>query len=376
MRAASEPVQRRATSRLLRISASGELIHATRYDLPRFLNRDDVVVANDAATLPASLAALHERTGERIEVRLAARASLDPDDVLTFDAIVFGAGNFRTRTEARPLPPALIAGDQLAIGTVHAVVEATLDHPRFVRLHFAATPAEVWRLFATQGRPIQYAHMQDALALWDVWTPFAANPVAYEPASAGFALDWMLMEKIRAQGAHFVTLTHAAGLSSTGDPELDRRLPLPEPYFIPEQTARMIRLARERGSRVIAIGTTVVRALEAAAIQDCCVRAGHGVATQRIDARTRLRIVDGLLSGTHEADTSHYDLLRAFTAEEVLRAMSESLESHGYLTHEFGDAIFLEADGTRAPVRARVLDSPPAGIALRRSVAVECAACG
>ena len=375
MRAASDPVQRRATSKLLRLDATGEFTHATRFDLPRFIERGDVIVANDAATLPASLAATHVRTGERIEIRLAARRSLNPDDVLLFDAIVFGAGNFRTRTEERPLPPTLQVGDRLVVGSIHAVIDALLHHPRFVRLRFAATPADVWRTFATRGRPIQYAHLNEPLQLWDVWTPFAANPVAYEAPSAGFALDWALLERLHARGAQFVTLTHAAGISSTGDAELDQRLPLDEPYLIPEVTARAIRGARERGSRVIAIGTTVVRALEAAAINDCCVRAGHGLATQRIGPSTHLRIVDAMLSGTHEAGTSHYELLRAFTADEVLRRMSAELETHNYLTHEFGDAVFIEADHSRAPLRRGSVELRVDWAMPRRSAELACAAC-
>jgi len=375
MRAASEPVQRRPASRLLLLTATGEVVHAYRHDLARFVRADDVIVANDAATLPASLAAIHARSGERIEIRLAARRSLDPREVLTFDAIVFGAGNFRTRTEARPLPPPLRVGDEVSFGSIQGVIEALLDHPRFIRLTFAATAAEVWRMLATHGRPIQYAHVQQALALWDVWTPFAANPVAYEAPSAGFALDWALLERLRARGARFVTLTHAAGISSTGDDELDARLPFDEPFSIPERTACAIQCARDRGSRVIAIGTTVVRALEAAATKEGVVHAGEGIATQRIGSTTRLQVVDALLSGAHEFGTSHYELLRAFTADERLREMSSVLEADGYLTHEFGDAIFVEADLARAPPRKRVVDRPSRRPSPRRSAEFACEAC-
>src|SRR5205823_8987596 len=124
----------------------------------------------------------------------------------------------------------------------------------------------------------------------------------------------------------FATLTHAAGISSTGDPDLDRRLPLDEPYRIPAATACAVRRARGVGGRVIAVGTTVVRALEHAAIGEGMVRSGEGLATQRIGPSSRLRAVDALLSGTHDPGSSHYELLRAFADEATLRRASQELE--------------------------------------------------
>ena len=137
-------------------------------------------------------------------------------------------------------------------------------------------------------------------------------------------------------------MTHAAGISSTGDPLLDARLPFDEPYRIPESTARLVGEARERGGRVIAIGTTVVRALEHAAEIDGVLRAGKGLANRRIGRDTTLQIVDAIVSGTHEPGTSHHELLRAFVANEVLENMNAELEEQRYRTHEFGDSIFVE----------------------------------
>ncbi len=98
-----------------------------------------------------------------------------------------------------------------------------------------------------------------------MWTSIAANPVAFEAPSAGFALDWRTLQAWRERGVGFATLTHAAGISSTGDPVLDLQLPFDEPYRIPAGTAAAIAKAKTEGGRIIAIGTTVVRALEAAA---------------------------------------------------------------------------------------------------------------
>src|SRR6185503_5714559 len=144
---------------------------------------------------------------------------------------------------------------------------------------------------ARHGRPIQYAHVPTPLAMWDTWTSVAAEPVAFEPPSAGFALDWRTLHAWQERGVGFVTLTHAAGISSTGDPALDAKLPFDEPYDIPARTAAAIRRARHEGRRVVAVGTTVVRALEHAAAADGDVHPGPGLATQRIGPLTRLRIV-------------------------------------------------------------------------------------
>jgi S-adenosylmethionine:tRNA ribosyltransferase-isomerase len=342
MIAADRPIQRPKWAKLLVVNARGEITHAPRAVFVEFLRSGDLVIANDAATLPASLQGVHVPSGEPVEVRLAGRRSLAPDDVRQFSAIVFGAGDYRTRTEDRSPPPPLAPVDRLALGPLSATVERLLGHPRLISLHFEGTPDAIWAGLARHGRPIQYAHVPEALALWDTWTPIAGPPVAFEPPSAGFALDWRSLAAMRARGVVFATLTHAAGISSTGDDELDRRLPFDEPYRIPLATAVAIRRARARGGRIVTIGTTVVRALEHAATCDGWVRAGEGLATQRIGATTRLRVVDALLTGTHEPGTSHYELLRAFADDAVLGRAYEELGARGYRTHEFGDSVLIE----------------------------------
>jgi S-adenosylmethionine:tRNA ribosyltransferase-isomerase len=342
MIAANRPAQRPPDAKLLVVDACRRINHASRSSFVEHLRAGDLVVANDAATLPASLRGTHGATGARVEVRLAGRPSLRPEDVRRFSAIVFGDGDFRTRTEDRPAPPALSQGDRLVLGPLRATVERVLGHARLVSLLFDGSTDEVWAGLARHGRPIQYAHVQSPLALWDVWTRFAGPPVAFEPPSAGFALDWRALASMRGRGVEFETITHAAGISSTGDEELDRLLPFDEPYSVPRATADAITRAKARGGRVVAVGTTVVRALEHAASEDGTVRAGEKVATQRIGPSSRLRVVDAILSGTHEAGTSHYELLRAFLDDVTLTRATLELDSRGYLTHEFGDSVLIE----------------------------------
>jgi S-adenosylmethionine:tRNA ribosyltransferase-isomerase len=342
MKAATQPIQRPAQAKLLHISKQGCLTHAARQDLAQFIRPGDLLIANDAATLPASLHGVHARTGQAIEVRLAGRTTLAVQAVQAFVAVLFGAGDHRVRTEDRVPPPLVQAGDVLTLGPLIAQVRAVLGHPRLVQLHFAGSAAHIWRGLFAHGKPVQYAHLHTPLQLWDVWTRIAALPVAFEAPSAGFALDWALLAALRAKGVGFATLTHAAGISSTGDTVLDARLPLPEPYLIPEPTVAAIAAAQARGGRIIALGTTVVRALEHSAGLHGTVQAGEAVATQRIGPQTRLQVVDALLSGTHEPGTSHYELLQAFAYEATLTRASQEMDALGYLTHEFGDSVLLE----------------------------------
>jgi S-adenosylmethionine:tRNA ribosyltransferase-isomerase len=337
MIAARRPAQRAADARLLVIDEHGAMTHARRSRLADLLQAGDLVVANDAATLPASLRGVHLASRQTIEVRLAGRASLSPGD-LRFAAVVFGAGDWRTRTEDRPLPPPFALGDRLALGPLVARIEGLPGHPRLVALAFEGDPDSVWSGIARHGQPIQYAYLDRPLALWDVWAPIAAVPVAFEAPSAGFALDWTLLRALRERGASFATVTLAAGLSSTGDPALDARLPFDEPYRIPATTGAAVARARERGGRIVAVGTTVVRALEHSG-----GRAGDGVADQLVGPGTRLSVCDAILSGTHAPDESHYQLLRAFQDDDVLAQAQAALEDSGYLTHEFGDSVLVFA---------------------------------
>jgi S-adenosylmethionine:tRNA ribosyltransferase-isomerase len=342
MLAATEPVQRPNDARLLVVDALGHLRHLSRRDFVTLLRRGDLVIANDAATLPASLTGRHLPTGDAIEVRLAGRTSLSVDQVQLFSAIVFGAGDFHTPTEHRLAPPPLRQGDGLSLGPLRATVTETIGHPRLVSLHFDGSTDEIWAGMARHGRPIQYAHISTPVSLWDVWTVIAGPPVAFEPPSAGFVLDWQSLAAMRTRGVEFATITHAAGISSTGDAELDERLPFDEPYDIPSTTAQAIARALTEGRRIVAIGTTVVRALEHAATGRGSVKAGPGVATQRITEASRLQIVDTIVSGVHEPATSHFQLLCAFADRPALEEADAAMSARGYRTHEFGDSVWFE----------------------------------
>jgi S-adenosylmethionine:tRNA ribosyltransferase-isomerase len=185
--------------------------------------------------------------------------------------------------------------------------------------------------------------------LWRVWTRIAADPVAFEAPSASFALDWRTLAAWRERGIGFSTLTHVAGISSTGDPALDLRLPFDEPYRVPEWTVAAIKQTKSQGGRIIAIGTTVVRALESVVDANGRVHAGDGVARGRIARETPLRLVDAILTGVHQPGESHFALLRAFADDSVLNRMSMVLAEYSYHTHEFGDSVLIERQPRALP---------------------------
>ncbi len=345
MIAADRPIRR--GGRLLSVSADGTLRHLPRGGLATLFGPGDLIVANDAAVLPASLSGIHVPSGEPVEIRLAGWPQAVGDG-LRFVAVAFGAGDYRTLTEDRPQPPELQPGDRLRLGPLTARVEGLLGHRRLLEIGFDGDREAVWAGLARHGQPVQYAHVPAPLALWDVWTNLAARPVAFESPSAGLSLNWRIVGEWRRRGAELVTLTHAAGLSSTGDAGLDRRLPFDEPYTIPQRTAVAVNRARAQGHGVVAIGTTVVRALEAAALAGATVPAGDGIARGRIGPGTRLRVVDAMLTGMHEPGESHYQLLGAFAGARLLARITDSAEARGYRSHEFGDSMLIERQSEQA----------------------------
>jgi S-adenosylmethionine:tRNA ribosyltransferase-isomerase len=336
MKAATAP--RSATSvRILVVDGfSGAMKVVPSAALASLFEPGDVLVVNDAATLPASLAGRTE-TAEEIELRLVAQVG-----ERCWTAALFGSGDWRTRTEARPPPPRVFAGDRLLLGDgLIAVVRGFRpESSRLVEIDLEladrseASLAELWSALYRAGRPVQYAHVPGALALWDVQNVYAARPWALEMPSAGRGLRIDTLLELQRRGVEIARVTHAAGLSSIGDRTIDAILPLPERYEVDEETWEAIARARKRGGRVVAIGTSAVRALEGGA------RDGKrsGVTDLRIGPGVRRAIVDAVLTGVHEIDTSHHELLGAFVSSRLLEQALACAEEGGLLGHEMGDA--------------------------------------
>jgi S-adenosylmethionine:tRNA ribosyltransferase-isomerase len=303
-----------------------------------FFAPGDLLVVNDAATFPASFMTTSP-AGHPLEVRLAGFRG-----GRRFFAALLGRGDWRTPTEKRPDPDPLEPGDriELAPGLSARVIEQDwAASPRLIELELDREGERMWGAIYASGRPVQYSYLASDLALEAVQTAYAARPWAAEMPSAGRPLSAGALLAAKARGVEVRALTHAAGLSSIGDASLDALLPLPERFEIPEPTAEAIEVARAKKSRVIAVGTTVVRAIEGSIELGGGKMVLEGETTLRIGPGFVPKRVDGILTGMHEPEASHFALLLAFAPRDLLlRAHSHAVES-GYLAHEFGDACLI-----------------------------------
>lgn len=318
LRAATAARSDPQSERLLHVDPGGErLDHRRIGDLPHLLRPGDLLVVNDAATVPASLR-VRTDVGEPFEIRLLAWRGGS-----RWLAVLFGAGDWRIPTERRPPPP---GG----------------SHRRLALVDLARPEEAMWSWLYRTGAAVQYAHRLEPVPIAEMQTPWAARPWAVEMPSAGRPLTREMVLRLRSGGVEVARVTHAAGLSSTGDAELDRQLPLPERYDVPRETVDAVRRARSRSGRVVAAGTTVVRALEGAARAGAGeLVPGEGVTDLRIGPGHRPAVVDGLLTGIHAPGESHFELLTAFAPRRLLlRATAESVR-RGYLAHELGDSMLV-----------------------------------
>jgi S-adenosylmethionine:tRNA ribosyltransferase-isomerase len=342
-----------SATRLLHVDpARGAFRDASISDLATLLRPADLLVLNDAATIPASLAG-RTRHGP-VEVRLAGLPR-DVDGRGPWPAVLFGTGSWRQRTEDRPPPPRLAVGDVVEleapggeVGLSGEVVGLSSLSPRLVDLKLDREGSALWRSLFRVGRPVQYSYLQRPLPLWHVQTPFAGRPMAVEMPSAGRPLRLPLLRALQRRGVALATVTHAAGLSSTGDPAIDAALPLPERSVVPQETVEAVERTATAGGLVVATGTTVVRALEGAWSRTDGLRAGTATADLRIGRGFTPRVVSGLLTGLHQPGESHFELLQAFAPGSLLAAALDHAARAGYRSHEFGDASLVLSTGNPA----------------------------
>ena len=186
------------------------------------------------------------------------------------------------------------------------------------------------------GVPIRYSYVSRDWPLADYQTVFARRPGSAEMPSASRPFTPAVVTELAARGVLIAPLTLHTGVSSLEAGED----PYPEPYDVPPATARLVNHVRAHGGRVIAAGTTVVRALETAARPDGSVTAAAGWTSHVVTPQTGVRAVDGLLTGLHEPRSSHLRMLAAFASPLLSRCYADAITA-GYLWHEFGDLHLL-----------------------------------
>jgi S-adenosylmethionine:tRNA ribosyltransferase-isomerase len=304
----------------------GRLRHARFRDLPDFLIPGDLLVVNTSKTLPAALPA-RRADGSVLDLHLSTPVPDGDPDLwvveLRREGAPFRGGHTRERL-------GLPAG-----GSAHLLARYMSGRRLWVaRLQL---PEPLLSYLANHGHPIRYGYVPHELPLADYQTVYATEPGSAEMPSAGRPFTPQLVTALVSAGVVVAPVLLHTGLSSpeTGEP------PFPERFRVPAPTARLVNSTRAAGGRVIAVGTTVVRALETVAAPDGSVVEGGGWTSVVVTPERGVRTVDGLLTGWHEPSASHLEMLEAIAGGSLVKRSYAAALERGYLWHEFGDVHLI-----------------------------------
>ena len=322
------------------------LVHDTFRGLTTHLRAGDLLVVNTSATIPAALPATRA-DGTAVDLHLSTPV---PGAVETARGRVVVAPGYAAEPD-RSAPRWVVelrragarfrsagAGERLALpdGGSAELVASYLSPGR---LWIAALdlPAPLERYLSTHGRPIAYGHLSRPRVLRDLQTVFADEPGSAEMPSAGRPFTPRVLDDLFARGVQVAPLVLHTGVAS-----LERgERPYPERYRVPATTATRVNAHRAAGGRVIAVGTTVVRALETVAAPDGRVEPGAGWTGLMITPERGVRAVDGLITGWHEPDASHLLMLEAVGGRDLIEHSYDAALTAGYRWHEFGDSHLI-----------------------------------
>jgi S-adenosylmethionine:tRNA ribosyltransferase-isomerase len=333
---AIEPPEARGVARdavKLMVARPGGVSHARFADLGDYLRPGDLLVVNNSATLPAAVDG--QRAGHPVAIHFCT-ARAEKDWVVELRPAVNATGHL---TDIRP-------GERIEMsGGGAIVIRSSYPEPGVAgaRLWTAQVILEgpgvrgVVSYLSRYGRAIKYSYVPRQWPLSYYQTVFARIPGSAEMPSAARPFSAELVTALVADGIAIAPITLHAGVSSAepGEP------PAPEPFEVPPATARLVNLTRAAGGRVIAVGTTVTRALESAADDDGVARHAAGWTDLVLGAGRGCRVVDGLITGWHDAGASHLLLLEAVAGPELVAMAYREAVEHGYLWHEFGDSALL-----------------------------------
>jgi S-adenosylmethionine:tRNA ribosyltransferase-isomerase len=329
---ATEPPEARGTGRdgvKLLVGRPEGVRHARFADLGEHLRPGDLLVVNNSATLPAAVDG--RRAGRPVAVHFSVALA---DKVWVVEA--------RPAGEAAGHLPDVRPGERLELpGGAAVLIASSYPQPGVegARLWTARVILEggVEAYLARHGRAIRYSYVPRPWPLHYYQTVFARQPGSAEMPSAARPFTAELVTDLVSRGIGIAPITLHAGVSSAeaGEP------PTAERFDVPAATARMVNATRAGGGRVIAVGTTATRALESAADPDGAVRPAGGWTDLVLGPGRAPRVVDGLITGWHEAGASHLMLLEAVAGPELVATAYREAVAHGYLWHEFGDSALL-----------------------------------
>ena len=329
--------------RMLVAAASGDLRHAVAADLPEVLRPGDLLVVNTSQTLPAALMGYTDE-GEAIAVHLSTVLPGDgrtPADALR-SAVAPWVVELRRPVRGGTTPSYVDRTGAVVTIAGGATLRVLASHPagsansRLWAVELT-TPGPLGPWLAEHGEPIRYSHIDGGWPLAAYLTEHGDTPGSAEMPSAGRPLTHALLNRLRDRGVQIAPLVLHCGVSSleSHDP------PYAEWYSVPPQTARAVNRARERGQRVVAVGTTVVRALESSVDAAGDVYPRQGWTELVITPERGVSVVDGLLTGWHEPEASHLSMLAALAGHDPLCESYRAALEHGYRWHEFGDVHLL-----------------------------------
>lgn len=322
---AKEPPERRGIRRdyvkmMVLDKTTGQTNHTQFYHLDRYLKKGDLLVLNASRTVPAVLKSQKEMDGTEVEIRLAHRKN-------------------ESIWEALPVSGTVKKGDVIRFSpTLTATIIEQSDETPFVLLAFNLCCSSLFNQIYRLGEPVRYEYIQEPWNLDYYQTVFATIPGSVEMPSAGRAFSWELLFRLQKKGVKIAYITLHTGLSYLLDDKWHKGPDTNfENYEVPKETAEMILETKRSGGKVIAVGTTVVRTLETVAREKGILLAASGWTNLYITENTKLEVCDGLITGMHEPEASHLQLLSAFVDREKLYDAYTDAIQQRYLWHEFGD---------------------------------------
>lgn len=328
---ASVPAEARGMTRdavrmMVAIRGSGQIRHTSFIGLPTFLSAGDLVVVNISGTLAAEVSAT-DSSGRALDLHLS---TLQPDGRWTVELRQDGEPCFGAET-----------GERIGLeGGGHALLTAPFSqHPLGVRLWLAEIdiPLPLHSYLAVHGRPIKYKYVAGRWPISAYQNAWSIEPGSAEMPSAGRPFTPEMVTRLVAGGIAVAPVLLHTGVASLEASEP----PYPEIFRVPPATARQVNETRREGGRVIAIGTTVVRALETVVDGDGVVSPASGWTDKVVTPDSVVRSVDGMLTGWHEPEASHLAMLEAIAGRPLLEASYDAALTEGYLWHEFGDVHLI-----------------------------------